>query len=318
MSPAPRLWAITCYFNPSGYQRKLENYRIFRRRFAAALVCVELSFTGDFALTASDADILIQLRGQAVLWQKERLLNVALQALPASCEAVAWVDCDVIFERDDWPALAVRALHDAPLVHLFRTRCNLARATPARPLDLSRIESQAVSLGYKLRTGEATPDDVRRSDAPLALGSTAGLAWAARRDLLAGHGLYDACILGSGDRVMVSAAIGRLNHGIDAVLMNERQARHYRLWGEPFHATIRGQVGYIEGRAFHLWHGDLRGRRYEERHRGLRRHEFDPFADIALDASGCWRWNSDKPEMQVYVREYFDARDEDGAGVVEG
>jgi hypothetical protein len=42
-------------------------------------VTVELSFDGRFELAGSDADILIQLSGGAVLWQKERLLNLALK-----------------------------------------------------------------------------------------------------------------------------------------------------------------------------------------------------------------------------------------------
>ena len=306
------LCAITSYFNPSGFQRKLNNYRIFRRRLAAPLVCVELSFAGDFDLTPSDADTLIQIRGSAVLWQKERLLNVGLQAVPPACEGVAWVDCDVVFERDDWAARALDALRDYPLVQLFRARCNLARTTDSARPDLSQIESQAVSLGYKLANGQATPDDVRRSDAPLALASTAGLAWAARRDVVARHGVYDVCILGTGDRVMVAAAIGEFDYGRDALLMNERQWLHYRSWGDPFFSAVQGKVGYVEGRAFHLWHGELKNRRYHERHEGLRQFDFDPSIDIALDPSGCWRWNSSKPAMHAYVRDYFDRRDEDG------
>ena len=45
-----RLWAITSYFNPVGYQRRLENYRIFRQRLTVPLVTVELSFAPVFEL----------------------------------------------------------------------------------------------------------------------------------------------------------------------------------------------------------------------------------------------------------------------------
>lgn len=308
------LWAVTSYFNPARYRRKLDNYRAFRRHLTAPLVCLELSFSDDFALGPNDAETVIRLRGGSVLWQKERLLNIALAALPASCEAVAWVDCDVIFEQSDWPDLARRALRDRQLVQLFRTRCNLARTAGPDPVDLSQVDAQAVSLGYKLAGGTATPDDVRRSDAPLTLASTAGIAWAAHRDLLARHGLYDACILGTADRVIASAAIGRLDYGRDAILMNDQQFTHYRAWAQPFFGAVQGKVGYIEGRAYHLWHGALQDRRYHERHEGLRRYDFDPAIDIAPEASGCWRWSSDKPDMHDYVRAYFEARNEDGAG----
>src|SRR5450759_1082712 len=74
------LWAITSYFNPVGYRRRLSNFRIFRERLKVPLVVVELTYGSDFELQEQDADILIQLRGGAVLWQKERLLNLALQS----------------------------------------------------------------------------------------------------------------------------------------------------------------------------------------------------------------------------------------------
>ena len=73
------MWAITTYFNPVQYKRRLSNYKIFRANLGIPLVTVELSFDGRFELTNRDADILIQISGGAVLWQKERLLNVALK-----------------------------------------------------------------------------------------------------------------------------------------------------------------------------------------------------------------------------------------------
>ena len=50
-------WAITCYFNPVGYRRRLENYHLFRQRLNVPLVTVELSFDERFQLSAGDADI---------------------------------------------------------------------------------------------------------------------------------------------------------------------------------------------------------------------------------------------------------------------
>ena len=83
------LWAITCYFNSVGYRRRLENYHTFRQHLKVPLVTVELSFDNKFQLASGDADILVQVRSTAVLWQKERLLNLALKSLPSECEKVA-------------------------------------------------------------------------------------------------------------------------------------------------------------------------------------------------------------------------------------
>src|SRR5438045_2016831 len=86
------LWAITCYFNPAGYRRRLANYRIFRERLTIPLLAIELAYGSNFELNEKDADILIQLRGRDVMWQKERLLNVALQSVPPTCHKIAWLD----------------------------------------------------------------------------------------------------------------------------------------------------------------------------------------------------------------------------------
>ena len=83
------------------YQRRLANYRSFREHLAVPLITVELSYGAGFDLREGEADVLIQLRGRDVMWQKERLLNVGLGALPSACSKVVWLDCDIIFEGDD-------------------------------------------------------------------------------------------------------------------------------------------------------------------------------------------------------------------------
>lgn len=297
------LWAITSYFNPAGYATRLANYREFRRRLSVPLVAVEASFDGGFALGPGDADVLVQIRARDVLWQKERLLNVALAHLPPECEQVAWLDCDVVLP-DDWPQRARQALGDHALVQLFSERLNESANGDA---------IVAAAIGQRFAAGSAGAADLADPDAPLARGTTAGLAWAADRAILDRHGFYDACVLGTGDRAIVCAAIGELGYGERAVHMTPAHTEHYRAWAIPFAQEVNGRVGAIEGRARHLFHGDLRRRRYGERLRVLNGHGFDPAMDIAVDDGGCWRWNSPKPDLHDYASAYFRARAEDAS-----
>ncbi|MGH9496628.1 MAG: hypothetical protein ACRD3B_16625 [Candidatus Sulfotelmatobacter sp.] len=306
------LWTISSYFNPVGYANRLRNYRIFRANLATPLAVVELSLNGKFELSKSDAEIVVQITGGDVLWQKERLLNLALRCLPDDCNHVAWVDCDVIFLDHDWARRADRALKEFRLIQPFRERCNLSRDARIFSGNDIACDSISKSVGYKIVMDEAQAEDFGQSNAPLTRNSTAGLAWAARCELLEAHGLYDACILGSTDRAILCAAMGIFESGVNAVGMRGRQIEHYLRWAEPFHRAVGGRVGFIDGRVLHLWHGDLRNRKYAERHEGLSRFVFDPFSDIVLDPSGCWRWNGSKPEMHEYVKAYFKSRKEDG------
>lgn len=142
--------------------------------------------------------------------------------------------------------------------------------------------------------------------------ATSGLAWAGRRHILEEYGFYDACIVGSGNIAVLSAALGVSEHFVRAIEMNLRRAQHYLAWAEPYFKSIQGRVSYIPERVFHLWHGDLHNRRHQARHRPFAQFDFDPYSDISVDQNGCWRWNSNKTEMHSFVRQYFESRKEDG------
>ena len=105
---------ITTFFNPGRHQNKVDNFRKFRQSVAAQglqMLCVELVFghTTPFQLRGAnsndnnkqqddgnsepppvDCDILIGKRTTSdnTLWQKERLLNIALENLPHTVDKV--------------------------------------------------------------------------------------------------------------------------------------------------------------------------------------------------------------------------------------
>jgi hypothetical protein len=303
------LWAITSYFNPMGYQRRRANYRAFRQRLGVPLVAVELGYGPGFELTERDADILIQVRGRDVMWQKERLLNIALSALPSSCRKVIWADCDIIVDGEAWAERVSRLLDRFTLVQAFSRAHHLSATwTPADTQASTLFTQPSAVVTITSGTPAANLFGLPTVRGP---GSTNnGLAWGARRDLLEQTGFYDASIVGGGDHAMVCAAYGRF----DTVMrnMNAKQQEHYLAWAQPCHEMVRGETSFVDCRLFHLWHGDIENRRYRHRHDGLRHYGFDPVEDIAHDANGVWRWNTDKADMHEYVRRYFASRKEDG------
>jgi hypothetical protein len=139
-----------------------------------------------------------------------------------------------------------------------------------------------------------------------------GVAWAARRELLDRHGFYDGAIIGGGDNAMACAAYGQFDVTIERYNLNAKQREYYLAWAVPYYEAVRGKVSYVDCDLFHLWHGAMRDRHYQTRQQALERFQFDPFQDVAIAPGGCWRWNSDKPELHRYLKEYFAARREDG------
>ncbi len=302
------VWIVTSYFNPVGYRTRARNYEAFRQRIVASglnLLTVECVF-GDDRFTLPPTPDVLQVRAQHVLWQKERLLNLALPHLPERCTKVAWVDGDVLFENPAWVVETSRLLEDYPVVQPFATAIRL-------PRDRQEYLGDGDVLPSFGAVYAADPGRVRGGDYDKH-GET-GLAWAARRTLLAQCGLYDACIIGGGDHVIAHAMCGDWTSVcIDRLIGGDNAHRsHVRRWAAAFYPHVRGAIGYVPGSVLHLWHGERAYRRYSLRHKELDRFGFDPDHDLRVGEAGCWEWARDKPEMHRWAAAYFAERLEDGA-----
>lgn len=297
---SPSLVAITAFFNPTRSSRRLENYRTFRAALRVPLIAVELSYGRDYELGDADADVLVQHRGGDVLWQKERLLNLALEHVPRGTEAVAWLDADVVIEDGDWAQAVVEALQRDLVVQVFREARDVSADGPT-----GRVRR---SLAHGVQAGLIRPDQIGSSGHLRRYGLATGLGWAARTDLLHRHGLYDACIVGGGDRAIACAAFGGFDGLATVQQWTAAQEARYFDWAEHFSAEVGGRVGVVNGRLSNLTHGTVERRRLRERHEILARFDFDPSCDIVRDEGGCWRFTGDKPGLEREIRAYFEAR----------
>ncbi len=312
------LWAVTTYFNPTGSKRRIANYHAFRRALGVPLLAVEWSRDGRFELDERDADILVQIDGGDLMWQKERLLNIGIERLPASCREVAWLDCDIVFERSDWAAEATRRLAEHALVQLFDRAIYLA-ATPLERVerlgDLRSLPRGIERIGLVSAlprdvidaTAVATDDlDVYRKL------PSKGFAWAARRELLERHPMFDAWVVGGGNTAYVYAALGAADRVVSGHGLGASHRAHYLPRAEALAGAVDGRVDFVPGTVYHLWHGELADRHYRSRLELLVRHDFDPGRSLRRARSGAWCWGDVPTELPQSVRDYFEARREDG------
>ncbi|MFF4607839.1 hypothetical protein ACFY12_34520 [Streptomyces sp. NPDC001339] len=307
------VWAITSYFNPIGYRSRRDNYHLFRKNLQVPLVTVEHSTTGRFDLDGDDADILIHLDGGDVMWQKERLLNVALEAIPATCQAVAWLDCDVLLHNPDWAGQSLAKLDESLLVQPFSSAYEGQAAGDARlPAATPRVATRP-SFAARYARRELSPEEIRTwriGHDPVPI--HCGYAWVGRLDLLLEHGFYDASIMGGGTRESATAAIGEIEAAARCHPRSRAQLDHFLTWARKWSSAIDGRIGYVEGELMHLWHGETADRGYGKRYSILTDHDFDPCVDIALTGGGCWKWGTPKKRLHEQVARYFTTRHEDG------
>lgn len=303
------LWIITTYFNPCKYQTILKNLTAFRERIESAglnLIIVECAFKEQtFTLSNSSKNTaIIKVKATDVMWQKERLLNIALSHLPTSCKKVAWIDCDILFNNSEWVVETSKLLDVFPVVQLFEIGIRLPKDQEVYKgegeiwksfASIYQDQPKQIYKGYKQH-------------------GHSGFAWAARKELLLKHKFYDASIVGSGDELMLHAMCGAW-YSICVAKRLGRTKYHFNYfinWAEKFYEDVLGQVGCVPGYVLHLWHGDKENRLHLERTVQLHISNFDPENDIAIDENGCWKWNSDKPQMHQWIKEYFSQRKEDG------
>ena len=315
------IWALTSYFNPKRFRRRYQNYQRFRAALKLPLLTVQWAQDGAFELGPGDSDRLISVAGGDLMWQKERLLNLALAELPPACDAVVWLDCDIRFEDDGWIAGLDDALGRARVVQLFSQVVHLDPGGGPAPLLVRESLAAAFArntdprLGRWLQSGASKPGNGVGDEASerrrLAERPSSGHAWAAHRSLLHDHGLYDACIWGVGDMAIALAALGHPNLFLARFPLNPAQQAHYRAWADRFAAATAGAVGLLPSRIQHLFHGNLANRQYQDRLRWLADSGFDPAKDLVLDGQGLWRWRSGFRALERRMSDYFEHRGED-------
>lgn len=287
------LYAITTYYNPCGYKTRKQNYELFRQNILNGdihLLTVEWSTNGNFVLEKKfDNETIIQVGGGDVMWQKERLMNIGLDNLPAECDKVVWVDCDILFENPFWTEDIRQALSQYNVVQIYNKAVLLHKNQTDIYID--NFANNRVCVAYYQHFKK----------------QICGYGCAFRREVLQ-YGFYDKCIIGSADQVILCGAVNR-----KPVSMNYMSKEHKDDcldWCKKFHQLCDGKVSYIKNRIYHLWHGNLRHRKYEQRHTILEKHHYNPKEDLFID-NRLFYWSTPKYQMHKKILRYFSERKED-------
>jgi len=229
------------------------------------------------------------------VWIKENLINMAICRLPDVWKYVAWIDADIRFLNQNWVQETIEELQESDIVQLFRTAVNLGPNGEALKTDKG--------FAYMAKGSGTvwTPTDRYGFWHP-------GYAWACTKDAWTSMGgLIDWAILGSGDRHMAMALIGRAL-GSAPGNINEKYKKLLIL----YQAAVKDmKLSWVDGTILHAWHGSIENRKYRERWLILTENSFDPIADIKYDRNGQIHLTGRGLRFEQYLFKYFLEREED-------
>lgn len=287
--------AVCCHFNPCGYAKLEENYYRFRDALPPDLPLwtAELAFDDKpFRLDAGERSLRFRGNASNILWQKERMLNLTLAAVPPEYDCLMWLDADLLWVNENWLPEALLALQTANAVQLFShvVDTDITGAVVAR--KAGHIWARLTGQGY----------------------GRPGGAWLARREILSVP-LYDHCVLGGGDSAVVYGWEDRATESVSLLTECGRTGNYFR-WVKEAHAVVGSALSHVRGDVLHLYHGSRDNRQYQTRYRLLLNYGFNHETDLETDPeSGLLRWTEsaqrEKPGLVHSVREYFFERKED-------
>jgi glycosyltransferase involved in cell wall biosynthesis len=234
----------------------------------------------------------VKNRSDSPVWMKEKLINVGIKNLPDEWKYVAWIDADITFLNPNWVQDTIEALQTNDIVQMFRTAVNLGPNNEAIKIDKG--------FGY-MHADSGTP--YAKTDKygywhP-------GYAWACTRSAFRGMGssLLDWAILGSGDRHMAMAWIGRVLDSCPGTVHMS-----YKVMLMEYQYKCKNfSISYVPGTILHHWHGRFEDRKYKERWNVLVQHAFNPIEDITMSLN----LTPAGKRMEQDLKAYFEGRRED-------
>jgi hypothetical protein len=272
------LAAVAAWWNPSGSEERWRAHQTFKKRWPA-----------DIPLHVNPAF------GTAPVWQKERLLNQAIAAIPSNIDRVIWCDADILIDSPTWAADISAALDKWPVIQPWTeaTFQGPAGEPIAGPMGNETVPSVPFANDCRLALATATGETASPSGLPA--NAWPGFCWAARRDVLESiGGLYEYDLSGPNDVLMSLAFYGDFDNFF-LMRYNGEFKRHFQPWATRAFEAVAGRVGYVPATLTHLWHGPFDGRRYLERTVRLYEAGYDPARHLVTAIDGTLALTDDCP-----------------------
>jgi len=273
-------------FNPANTKRLLMNYHYVVNQFKLKKLPV---FTLELAFGEPQIADAIHVRGNSIMFHKERLCRLLETKIPPEFKKLAFVDADILFDDESWYYKASKLLDTHDIVQPFET-CSW--------LDLTYTE--------KTLTRETC---VKMIEPVYNSKYHPGFAWCFRREWYNKVGFFDWAVSGSGDALSVAAWMGKSFPVGFKSCPSSIQLEYNKFTWKP-----RPRITYLKDvEVTHLYHGSRQNRQYTERHNLL-----EVFTDITMliriNKDGVYEWVRADIWNPRFLK-YFKDRNDDDLGL---
>ena len=304
------LHVITTHFNPVRFNKPRELRHDFIEHMLNSnvkLTVIECTY-GDRPpeIRQTDGVNHITVRADTIVWNKENLINLAVQRLPSDWKYVAWIDGDIVFRNKNWAADTVHALQQYNIVQPWVNALDLG------PHDSLIQAHKSFCFQYWNKhpvVAEGT-NWWKFNSGPYEYPHP-GYAWATTRSVWTQlGGLFEKGAVGAGDHHMALSLIGKADRSMPAGV-TDGYRKHVKAWENRALKVINGSIGFVGGTIEHMFHGSKDNRKYVDRWDILTQYKFDPDTDLVKNYQGVVELDGNKPGMAHDLDRYFKQRYED-------
>jgi len=290
-------YVICVMFNPARSRSSIKLYLNFKRqmeRFGVKLITIECAYEdAPFTLTRQNYEPHnIQVSTQSAFFQKERLINLALNKLPNDAKYVVWCDCDVEFLNPLWVSDTIKALHVFKTVQVFDDVVSLGHNGE----EIKKERGFAAQLYEK-------PDMDKNAFESSTI--TCGYAWGFRMEALKEiGGLLDFSPLGNCEKIMAYCLAKRMDDYVPSNL-HANFKELVKAWQKKTSVTFSAGIGFIPGTIRVSRSFGRKDRKSFDKLEILQGNNFDPKNDLFKDDNELYYLDFQKVKLKNDLKNHF-------------